>query len=128
MRAVISPLLCLTAVLAVGCNAELDSRCMNVCEQANACDVSQRAIDVDCAEYCQDVKSFNERAGAGSCDAQFQAHLECWQQNTAQICSKDFTGCQSSADAWTACMDAYCASAPESDPNCYEGGYALLPF
>jgi hypothetical protein len=116
--------------LVTGCS----SKCESVCSNANACDLGERPVDIDCPEYCNDVDAFNERAkaaGQESCDAQFQAHLDCWETNSKQICSKEFEGCKESAQAWTACMTTYCAAAAEakqSDPNCSSGKPTLRSF
>ncbi len=102
------------------------SKCEAVCSEANACDLTVRATDVDCPSFCSDVESFNERAVQAeqeSCDTQFQAHLDCWEQNSSQMCTKEFEGCQETGAAWTACMDAYCDSVAAKeggvDPNCF---------
>ena len=130
--------------LLTGCS----SKCESVCSEANTCNVSERPVDVDCPEFCADVDDFNARAkaaGLDSCDAQFQAHLDCWEKNTAKICDVEFAGCAEAAQAWTDCMTPYCeavaaekATDPtKTDPNCYfdeddDGnpvGYpALSPF
>jgi hypothetical protein len=116
--------------LATGCS----SKCESVCSDANACKVDERPVDVDCPEFCADVDSFNERAkaaGKDSCDAQFQAHLACWEQNSAKICDAKFEGCMEAAQAWTDCMTPYCefvADENTTDPNCADGEPTLAPF
>ncbi len=117
--------------LMTGCS----SKCESVCSEANACELTERSVDVDCPEFCQDVDEFNARAvaaGQQSCDTQFQAHLDCWESNTAQICSTEFDGCVESADAWYECMAAYCASVAEDetkfDPNCFGDEPTLAAF
>jgi hypothetical protein len=98
--------------------------------------LNERSTNVDCPEYCADVDAFNERAvkaGGQSCDAQFQAHLACWEQNSAQICKPaEFEGCVESGDAWTECMAAHCAAVAaeegQTDPNCFDDAPALYPF
>jgi hypothetical protein len=120
--------------LMTGCSS---SKCETVCAEANACGLKERPTDVDCPEYCKDVDAFNERAakreGGKSCDTEFQAHLDCWQQNTAQICSTEFDGCSALGEAWTDCMAAHCQAVSESedgatDPNCFDADPALYPF
>jgi hypothetical protein len=118
--------------LVTGCSG---SKCESVCADANACDLTQRSTDVDCPEFCQDVEDFNARAvsaGLPSCDTQVQENLTCWEQNSAQICSEEFEGCDDSRAAWEECMNAYCASVAEqegkTDPNCFDDEFALYPF
>lgn len=116
--------------LVTGCS----SKCEAVCSEANACAVNERPVDVDCPEYCADVEEFNARAvkaGRESCDKQFEAHLSCWEKNSAKICDKAFEGCKEAAEAWTACMTPYCVaiSAEEgTDPSCDGEEPTLLPF
>ena len=109
--------------LITGCSG---SKCESVCSDANACEITERSTDVDCPEFCKAVEDFNARAvsaGQKSCDTEFQAHLQCWEQNSAQICSKEFEGCEESGEAWTACMSLYCNAIGEdpkgTDPNCF---------
>ena len=120
--------------LMTGCSS---TKCESVCAEANACELSERPTNVDCPEYCQDVEDFNARAaarqGGQSCQAQFDAHIQCWETNTAQICNTEFTGCADSGAAWTECMAAHCAAVSESedgatDPNCFDADPALYPF
>jgi len=129
-----------------GCSS---SKCESVCAEANACGLTERRTNVDCPEFCQDVEDFNARAaareGGQSCQAQFDAHLECWETNSAQICKpvivKDaqnrdvptYPICEESGAAWTECMAAHCAAVSESedgatDPNCFDTDPALYPF
>jgi hypothetical protein len=122
-------------VLAVlGFASGCSSQCESVCGSANACEVNERGVDVDCPEFCSDVESFDSRvraAGQESCDALFQAHLDCWDQNTAKICDAEFAGCAESGQAWVACMAPYCeavAAELRTDPNCIEGAPTLVPF
>ncbi len=126
--------------LATGCS----SKCESVCSDANACQVDERPVDVDCPEFCADVDNFNARAkaaGKDSCDAQFQAHLDCWEQNSAAICTKDpednnpnkaaYETCKEAGQAWTDCMTPYCefvADEDTTDPNCVDGEPTLAPF
>ena len=116
--------------LITGCS----SKCESVCSNYNSCDISQRPTDVDCPSFCSDVDAFNSRAkaaGQESCDAQFQAHLDCWDKNSKQICSADFEGCNDANQAWVDCMTTYCAavaSAKQTDPNCSKGKPTLKPF
>lgn len=117
--------------LVTGCS----SQCEAVCSEANTCTVAQRATDVDCPEFCADAEKFDSRvkaAGFDSCATQFQAHLSCWEQNSAQICNvKEFTGCKEAQDAWVACMTPYCAQVnadKKTDPNCLKGKPSLVPF
>jgi hypothetical protein len=119
--------------LMTGCSS---SKCESVCADHNACDLTERPTNVDCPEFCADAEAFNERAvaaGSESCDAQFQAHMECWESNSAQMCSTEFDGCVESGEAWTECMAAHCAANAESedadaDPNCFGDTPALYPF
>ncbi|WP_081465918.1 hypothetical protein [Stigmatella aurantiaca] len=94
--------------------------------------MSERAADVECTPYCEDVEAFQQRAvaaGQADCNALFEAHLDCWEQNTAQICSKEFTGCSDAAKAWRDCVGVYCKTdAAKTDPNCSGGNTRLLPF
>ncbi len=121
--------------LITGCS----SKCEAVCSEANACAVNERAVDVDCPEYCADVDNFNARAvkaGAQSCDAQFQAHLSCWETNSKSICDATYKGCEEAQTAFAECMTTYCeavAAAQEEDPkvydpNCVDGEPTLAPF
>jgi hypothetical protein len=116
--------------LAAGCS----SHCESVCGNANACEVSERSVDVDCPEFCSDVESFDSRAraaGQESCDASFQAHLDCWETHTSRICDAEFDGCAESGQAWVDCMTPYCeavAAELRTDPNCIEGAPTLVPF
>jgi hypothetical protein len=119
--------------LMTGCSS---SKCESVCEEANACELTERPTNVDCVHYCEDVEAFNERAvkaGGESCQAQFDAHIECWETNSAQMCNTEFDGCAESGEAWTECMAAHCAAVAESeegatDPNCFDTDPALYPF
>jgi hypothetical protein len=116
--------------LVTGCS----SKCESVCSEANACGLKARPTDVDCPAFCSDVDAFNERAkkaGRESCEAQFQAHLSCWETSTAQLCAEGFTGCEESGAAWTGCMAAHCEAVAEeggTDPNCFDEDPALYPF
>lgn len=128
------------AVLTVGLLAVMglltgcSSQCESICAEANACTVAERPTDVDCPEYCADIDEFHARAskaGQENCDKQFQAHLSCWEKNSAKICDKAFEGCEEAAAAWTACMMPYCEAilAEEgTDPNCAGGEPTLQPF
>jgi len=118
-------------VLATGCS----SKCEAVCASANTCEVNERAADVECTPYCVDVEAFQQRAvaaGQPDCNAQFQAHLDCWAANSAQVCKvKEFTGCAEASKAWTDCLTPYCAALlaeKKTDPNCANGKPTLLPF
>jgi hypothetical protein len=115
--------------LAGGCSS---SKCESVCAEANACALNERPADVECTPYCEDVESFQDRAieaGQADCHAQFEAHLDCWEQNTQSICDKNFSGCAEQAKAWTSCVTAYCKTeAGASDPNCLRGAPTLQPF
>ncbi|WP_224247806.1 hypothetical protein [Hyalangium gracile] len=116
--------------LITGCS----SKCDSVCGNANSCEVDERSVDVDCPEFCADVEDFNARAQAAefeSCDAQFQAHLDCWENNSSKICDAEFAGCAESAQAWVDCMTPYCeavAAETKTDPNCSDGAPTLAPF
>jgi hypothetical protein len=115
---------------ATGCS----SQCESVCSEANTCTVAERPTDVDCPHYCEDAENFDSRltaAGHESCSAQFQAHLDCWEQNSSQTCNKDFEGCDEAAQAWVTCMTPYCAALnaeKKTDPNCASGRPSLVPF
>ena len=120
--------------LMTGCSS---SKCESVCAEANACELSERPTNVDCPEYCEDVEDFNARAvarqGGASCQTQFDAHIACWETNSAQMCNKEFEGCEESGTAWTECMAAHCAAVDEDadadpDPNCFGADPALPPF
>ncbi|HEX8701718.1 MAG TPA: hypothetical protein VF815_23015 [Myxococcaceae bacterium] len=118
--------------LMTGCS----SKCESVCADHNACDLKERPTNVDCPEFCADAEAFNERAvdaGGDSCQAQFDAHLECWENNSGQMCSTEFDGCAESGAAWTECMAAHCEANSEDeeanpDPNCFGADPALYPF
>jgi hypothetical protein len=87
-----------------------DSRCYTVCERANACALTQRAVDVECSELCPDVEDMQARmeaAGFGTCQAEYEQHLDCWMSNLGQICTTP-TLCAESGTAWTTCMTSYC--------------------
>ena len=126
-----------------------DSRCHTVCEGANACDLTERPADVECTEYCPDVEDMQgrmEAAGFGNCQAEYEAHLDCWMSQLGEICTTvngAGTACAQSGTAWTTCMKPYCqdnickvASKVEgafADPNCTgstctNGAPALRPF
>lgn len=119
--------------LMTGCSS---SKCESVCAEANTCDLKVRPLKTDCPEYCADVEAFNDRAvkaGGQSCQAQFDAHMQCWETNSAQMCTKDFAGCEDSGAAWTECMAAHCAAVVASgedatDPNCSDADPSLSPF
>lgn len=117
--------------LVTGCS----SQCEAICAEANTCTVAQRANDVDCPHYCEDASTlFNKRAqeaGFESCASQFQAHLDCWEKNTKQLCTKEFEGCKEVGQAWVDCMTPYCAALnaeKKTDPNCFRGKPSLVPF
>jgi hypothetical protein len=116
--------------LVTGCS----SQCESICAEANTCNVAQRPTDVDCPHFCADTEAFDKRlkdAGHESCSAKFQAHLDCWEKNTAQICNKEFADCKESAQEWVACMTPYCAALnaeQKTDPNCLRGRPSLVPF
>ena len=116
------------AVLSTGCST---SQCESVCASANDCTVAQRAADTDCPEYCNDVETMQDRAraaGAPACDAEFTAHLSCWEKNSAQVCDSEFTDCAESATAWRTCLAEYCAKADVNEPSCSKGKTTLLGF
>ncbi|SEU10208.1 hypothetical protein [Stigmatella erecta] len=121
----------LLAVLCLG-SACSSSKCESVCEDANACEVNERPADVECTPYCEDVEAFQARAvqaGQEDCNGLFEAHLDCWESNSSQICSKEFTGCTEAATAWRNCMGTYCKTeAGKTDVNCSGGNTRLLPF
>jgi hypothetical protein len=116
--------------LVTGCS----SQCESICAEANTCTVAERPTDVDCPYYCADAEAFSKRsqeAGHESCAAQFQAHLDCWDQNTSKICDKAFQGCAEAGQAWVDCMKPYCAAInaeKKTDPNCASGRPSLVPF
>ncbi len=105
-------------ILTSGCSA--GSKCESVCEQANACEVTERPLETDCNAFCEDVPATHERMvglGATSCDTEYQAHLSCWENSSAEMCNAEFEGCVDSADAWTACMATFC-NAHSDDARC----------
>jgi hypothetical protein len=116
--------------LVTGCS----SQCESICAEANTCAVNERATDVDCPHYCADAEAFDKRltdAGNESCASKFQAHLDCWEQNTQQICNKEFADCKAVAQEWVSCMTPYCAALnaeKKPDPNCNNGKPSLVPF
>jgi hypothetical protein len=116
--------------LVTGCS----SKCESVCGNANSCELNERSVDVDCSEFCSDADAFNSRAKAAdqdSCDTQLQAHLDCWENNSARICDAEFEGCAESGQAWVECMTPYCeavAADEKADPNCSDGVPTLSPF
>ncbi len=130
MRAVVLTAVLMAIPLATGCA----SRCEAVCEKVNACSLSERATDVDCGPFCGDVESFQQRAadeGLTNCDELWQAHLSCWESNSAQICDQGFADCKTRGQEWSACMTEYCSalsSQSRTDPNCSKGLPTLLPF
>jgi hypothetical protein len=121
----------LLLALVIGCTGGGSSECHQICEQANVCDVSERPADVDCPEYCADIVAMQDRAaavGAQTCAAEYNTHLSCWGSNTANICDKNFKGCESAATAWTTCMAGLCAKNAK-DRNCgADGKPTLKPF
>lgn len=130
MRAVVLTAILMAIPLATGCA----SRCEAVCEKVNTCSLAERSTDVDCGPFCSDVESFQQRAvteGQASCDEQWQAHLSCWENNSAQICDQSFADCKAKGQEWSDCMTAYCAavaSQSKTDPSCSKGKPTLLPF
>jgi hypothetical protein len=94
------------------------SPCESVCASFNDCDIKQRANDVDCATYCDREQQFEEtaeEAGADTCQAEFDAHIACWESNIDNICDAEDTKCAPSATAWTACVAKFCAVAGNED-------------
>lgn len=130
MKAVILGATALVVMLTTSCA----SRCEAMCEKANACDITQRAVDYDCVSLCADVDAVQKRAvtaGQENCSTAFNAYLSCWESNQAQICDKQFTGCTEKAQAWTDCMKPYCASFPSTDTterSCRNGAPAFVLF
>ena len=35
------------------------SKCESVCEEANACELTERPTNVDCPRFCEDAEAFN---------------------------------------------------------------------
>lgn len=88
------------------------SPCEGVCSDFNDCSVAERDHKVDCATFCDRVDQFEERAaetGADTCEAQFDAHISCWEDNIDGICNAENTACEASATAWVDCMAKFCA-------------------
>lgn len=116
---------------AAACGGPNLGQCGQVCERANACNVKQRTTDVDCANYCPDSEKLSREVG---CMDQRKAHLDCWTQNSAQICKSDwvavnifpgraiapdeFTGCNDSAKAWFDCLNANCDAQKSTNVQC----------
>lgn len=119
-------------------NETAPGECGRVCERANACALNQRVNDVDCVNYCPEAERVSK---AANCDAERQAHFQCWTQNIGEICNADwvgtnwlgttsatFTGCDDSANTWNTCLETYCATdAAAGDPSC-PGYAAIVPF
>ncbi len=118
-----SALLAMTCV-SLGCTT---SKCEQICEAANECAPSERAVDVECIPFCQDVEQFNKDTG---CAKEWDDHLTCWTQYEASICEVGFMDCADTGEYWLACVDPYCfpnghdeGVETNPDPNCF-----LAPF
>ena len=115
----------------------LISGCATQCESIgaayNTCKLSERSVQVDGANFCGLIDSFNQRAAANGqtgCDAKWTAHLACWQTNISKICDATFDGCDQTATDWQDCVGAYCLAiaddADKYDPQC-DSGDILAP-
>jgi hypothetical protein len=112
------------------------TQCESVSAQYNTCKFTERGVQVDSQNFCGLIDAFNARAasaGVTGCDAKWTAHLQCWQQNIAEICNTDFKDCDQTGDDWETCVTAYCtqvANDPDGyDPQCDSGDIlAPTPF
>jgi hypothetical protein len=124
-----SLILSLCAVLVVLCGCS--TPCESVCSSYNECTLTQRDHKVDCATYCDREQQFEEsaaKAGADTCEAEFDAHMACWETNITDICNAESTACEASATAWVDCVAKFCAvEANANDQACLpqEEGPAL---
>ena len=102
------------------------TQCEQVCAAYNDCDLSQRALDLDCVEYCHNIDDLSTRS---SCTSQWQAHLGCWQGQISSICDNTNTACDQSGIDWSSCIDNYCANLPAgfNEPDCSGQNY-ISPF
>lgn len=127
----------LLAVLCLGSGCS--SKCEAVCDEANACSVKERSVDVECTPFCADVEDFQARAkqAGQECTSQWEEHLNCWDAGSSSICqspddSEKSAECAEKAQAWVDCMKPYCEAVAEAedgyDPNCDGGEPLLLPF
>jgi hypothetical protein len=132
VRAVVLTTLLMAVVPMIGCSPT--GKCESVCAQWNACTIDQRAVDFECSFLCNDVEAQQDRAakeGQPDCKAEYEAHLDCWQSNSKQICNKEFTDCRATGTAWTTCMRTYCGyvgTAKLTDQNCANGNTTFVPF
>lgn len=117
MKASLLVLLLCAAALS-GCS----SPCESVCSSYNDCTVAERDHKVDCSTFCDREEQFEESAakvGADTCEAEFDAHLSCWESHIDDICDAENTQCEASATAWVDCMAKFCAvEANAENPAC----------
>lgn len=110
--------LCATLFLVSGCSTP----CQSVCSSFNDCTVAQRDHKVDCGTFCGRVEQFEasaKKSGGDTCEAEFDAHISCWDTNMGDICNAESTKCAESATAWTDCMAKFCAvEANANDQAC----------
>lgn len=88
------------------------SPCESVCASFNDCSLTERDHKVDCGTFCDREQQFEEsaaEAGADTCQAEFDAHISCWEGNIGNICNAEDTKCEASATAWTDCVAKFCA-------------------
>ena len=112
-------LLGVVALALGGCSS---GKCDDVCHKFNQCQVKERNHQVDCVNFCPNVEDFQTRAGAQGCAAKFEAHLDCWERASAQICDAKSEVCLASGAEWLDCLSAYCAQpANAKDVACIEG-------
>lgn len=107
-------------------------QCEAVCAVGNSCGVDERAYDVDCPEYCLAVTELQERAvanNAPTCEAEYQQHLDCRETQGDAVCDQASTSCEDTAQAWSDCLETYCAAraaADAQDPVCDSEGSPLM--
>lgn len=134
MRAVVLTTLLMAVLPVIGC-AGPSGKCESVCAQWNACAINQRSVEFECNLLCEDIEKQQAKAaeaGQPDCKTEHEAHLDCWQSNSAEICNREFTGCRDSGTAWTTCLQTYCRYVQTqenlSDPNCNSGRATFVPF
>ena len=87
--------------------------CVELCEAANDCEGAEQS---DCASHCAELDEFNDKA---DCGTKYDAIMSCVSDNEDQICSEEFTACESEAGAYVGCVFGYCLG-HEDDPLCAE--------
>ena len=152
MRIGLFAVLCVSLLLGA-CRRSGNAKCFDVCEKANQCDLTERPVDIECDLFCPEVEEMQARMRtaaeegkwtplpgfSSTCEEPFNAHLDCWQSNSGQICNvkgtNAFTDCDESGAQWLDCMAEYCKYAKSigtagsaDEPNCAGDAPGFLPF